>query len=615
MGRAFVYVILMLCCINAFGQVQQGIVKTPGRLMVDGLYKPGHPISDAVISIKNGNNYISNSEGEFAFSVPERGSYRISRVKKEGFQLTDQDFILCDKVFTETPIFILLESEEEWLNYRRSIERIVRTNYQNKLYEKQDELEKLRLDNKISKEQLKQKQIEIDEAWDKADEYIKNMSSRYLQLDYDYEDSYYRQIGIHILNGDLERADSMLRAKGNVVDRIEKGVSFKKAIDKYNEETIKICDYKCDILTQSNNKDSVAFYLELKASLDRENIEWQIQAAQYRAFALNDTNTGLNIIEDVLNTCNLHHTLRHNLPRLYCIKGDIYRVEYMYEEAMSCYESAMISYLTQNNETKYLNTFKTKGYVPFSKWSKTKPELMPIYIGMANCLAKLSVRHKGYNGKYIGIHGTNYAFDLYCLATMICENIYGEYSSETAECYFEFADWLCYIESFSHAKKKCEKIIEILNRIDHDNYLLASTYLLLGKIYSNDGKFKDALKYAHKSHEIYLDNENNQKYNDVYNVLELLGLIHLEKKEFSLAIDYYTAAIESKSKKYGENSIKMATLYNNIGFVYGNYGYKEKALVFLEKSYDLRLLYLGEDNYDTRISKENIEYVKKHIKD
>ena len=615
MGRAFVCVILMLCCINAFGQVQQGIVKTPGRLMVDGLYKPGHPISDAVISIKNGNNYISNSEGEFAFSVPERGSYRISRVKKEGFQLTDQDFILCDKVFTETPIFILLESEEEWLIYRRSIERIVRTNYQNKLYEKQDELEKLRLDNKISKERLKQKQIEIDEAWDKADEYIKNMSTRYLQLDYDYEDSYYRQIGTHILNGDLERADSMLRAKGNVVDRIKKGVSFKKAIDKYNEETIKICDYKCDILTQSNNKDSVAFYLELKASLDRENIEWQIQAAQYRAFALNDTNTGLNIIEDVLNTCNLHNTLRHNLPRLYSIKGDIYRVEYMYEEAMSCYESAMISYLTQNNETKYLNTFKTKGYVPAPKWSKNKPELMPIYIGMANCLAKLSVRLKGYNGKYIGYLGTNYAFDLYCLATMICENIYGEYSSETAECYFEFANWLYYIESFSHAKKKCEKIIEILNRIEHDNYLLASTYLLLGKIYSNDGKLKDALKYAHKSHEIYLDNENNQKYDDVYNVLELLGLIHFEKKEFSLAIDYYTAAIESKSKKYGENSIKMATLYNNIGFVYGNYGYKEKALVFLEKSYDLRLLYLGEDNYDTRISKENIEYVKKHIKD
>ena len=111
------------------------------------------------------------------------------------------------------------------------------------------------------------------------------------------------------------------------------------------------------------------------------------------------------------------------------------------------------------------------------------------------------------------------------------------------------------------------------------------------------------------------NNENNQKYDDVYNVLELLGSIHFEKKEFSLAIDYYTAAIESKSKKYGENSIKMATLYNNIGFVYGNYGYKEKALVFLEKSYDLRLLYLGEDNYDTRISKENIEYVKKHIKD
>ena len=72
MGRAFVCVILMLCCINAFGQVQQGIVKTPGRLMVDGLYKPGHPISDAVISIKNGNNYISNSEGEFVFSVPEQ---------------------------------------------------------------------------------------------------------------------------------------------------------------------------------------------------------------------------------------------------------------------------------------------------------------------------------------------------------------------------------------------------------------------------------------------------------------------------------------------------------------------------------------------------------------
>lgn len=616
MKRIFIVLILLLSCLGSLAQVQQGIVKTRGRLQEDGSYMPGNRIPDAVVSIKDGNDYISNHEGEFAFAVSAHGNYRISKVSKDGYSLTDMDVLLLEHECIKEPIYILLESDKEWHSYRLAIERKVRTNYQNMIYAMQDELERLRQEGEISQDELIRKQREIDKAWDNAERYVSEMSEKYLRIDYDYEEEFYHQIGNLVLNGEFERADSMLLVKGNLVDRVNKGLVYQDVIDRYNEENIKLCDYKCDILAQLNKQDSVAFYLELKASLDKRNIGWQLDAINHRAFFLYDYDTALNMLDNVLQTAMSDNDLMNTVPQIYCAKGDIYREVEKYEDAMTCYEHAMSHILQQNNEIRYLENFKKKGYVPSSKkWNMTRPELIPIYTGMANCLTELSVRRKGYNDKYVGIYGTNYAFDLYCLAIIIAEHLYGEDSYMTAKAYYEFLSWQTMLRDFTHSKKLGKKIIDILVKTDDHAHLLASTYLLIGEAYADRGRYVPALEYTEKAHEVFLSINTELDPDDISSLLATLGYIHLLKKDYDSSTAYYLSAIERKSSKYGENSIKMATLYNNTGYAYAKADDKDKALYYLNKSHKLRMQYLGEDNVFTNITDDNIKYVEKYIRD
>ena len=68
---------------------QQAIVKTHGRLQDDGSVKPGHPIPDALVEIKNGAKILSDEQGELSFSISVSKGYYLSKVSKEGYTLAD----------------------------------------------------------------------------------------------------------------------------------------------------------------------------------------------------------------------------------------------------------------------------------------------------------------------------------------------------------------------------------------------------------------------------------------------------------------------------------------------------------------------------------------------
>lgn len=613
MKRLFVFVLIILSCLVSTAQVQRGVVKTRGRLQEDGSCKPGSRVPEATVSIKDGNDYLSDSNGEFAFSVPESGVYRLSQVSKHGYQLTDQDVVTHDHEYTDVPLYILLESDIELQNYRRAIERKVRTNYQNKIYLMQDQLETLRKEGKSSQGELSRLQMQIDEAWDKAEQYVREMSERYLRIDYDFEEGFYREIGHLILNGELERADSMLRVKGNIVERIEKGLTYKKAVDRYNEETVKLCDYKCEIFSQLNKQDSVAFYLELKASIDVENIDWQLDVIRHRTFIMFDYESALEKLSELLELCNSNSKLNCHIPQVYCVRGDVYREIQKLEEAMTSYEEALCYYLQYNNERKYLAVFQKKGYVPCEKkWIGTRPELIPIYTGMANSLIVLSVHHEGYSNKYLGLYGTNYAFDLYWLSMMICEQMYGENDYRTAQAYYEYASWQCFLGHFSDTRKICDKIVTSMS--NQDSPIVASAYLLMAEVSAMRGRHKLALKYTEQALDEYLSLDKDLVPENLYDVLEVFGYIYMRRKQYDESIECYLAAINAKQAKFGEQSTKMIELYYEIGNAYVESGNKEMALLYFTKCYDLCCNYIGEDSRMTYLAKYYIEAVLSGIK-
>ena len=172
--------------------VQRAVVKTRGRINTNGGYTSGVRISDAIVRVKGRGSYISNASGELSFSVPSSGGYTIEQVYKDNYVLSDVDMLHREQKYTPTPLYLLLENSAELVAYRREIERQVRRNYQVKLDAMQAEIERLRSEGKATAEELQRLQEQIDRSWNVAEQYVDEMTDRYLLIDFDAEDEFDR---------------------------------------------------------------------------------------------------------------------------------------------------------------------------------------------------------------------------------------------------------------------------------------------------------------------------------------------------------------------------------------------------------------------------------------
>lgn len=623
---AFIFLLLSSFSIYAQSQVQRGCVKTRGR-MVDGQHVPGVGLPGAVVSIKDRNDIaIKSKDGSFSF--PTKGTqYVVQSVTKKDYTLVDADAAPKTYQHSSNTHYFVMETPEQLLQDKLEKERKIRRALNRQLQDRENEIEKMRAENKITLQKYQEVLQELYDAQKSNEELISEIAEQYVLFDFDQNEEYYQIVSSLIDRGLLLKADSMLRCKGDLKSQILRYFEVGNMIDslqisfdntkilylKNKEELANRCYSYFNSFRLQHNNDSATYYIDLRSQLDTFNVAWQLDAIRY--MSQTDTSEAINRVNILINRCLSNSQLNNFLHTLYCIKGDMYRNLYLYERAMSCYELAMSNYLLSNKEYKYLNEFERKGYVPFKKkWLKDKMDLIPIYIGMANCLAELSVFGKGYNGKYIGIYGTNYAFDLYCLAIEISEQVYGVNHYKTVDSYLDFAEWCYMINSLSRSKKICVKSIQILSSLTKDSYPLIRPYLILSDVYIGKRKFKLALEYIQKILDICDETLDFDNRYTLYTIHHKMGIIYSEMKEYNKSLINFNRSVDIGSTIFDDDGIELATLYNNIGFTYGKIGNKSQALFYLKKSYRIRKEKLGENNRYTQISKDNLDYLYKNIK-
>ncbi len=226
--------LLLLCaamtlCLLATAQTQQGYVKTKGR-MVNGKLVPGQGLKGAIVSVKGRTAVlVNNEEGAFSFPVPD-GQYHLDSVKKNGYQLIDLD--LCPRSYSASsnPLYIVMETPEQQLQDKLNAERKIRRNLQRQLQAKEDEIEALKEDNKISMEEYQKSLQQLYAEQESNEQLISDMAKRYSELDYDQLDEFYRQVSYCIENGELVKADSMLNTKGDLSKQVEELLQKGQAI-------------------------------------------------------------------------------------------------------------------------------------------------------------------------------------------------------------------------------------------------------------------------------------------------------------------------------------------------------------------------------------------------
>ena len=141
MKRIFSLVILLLVCGMGIAQIQQGIVKTRGR-MVNGKVVPGTRLNGATITLNIGNPLVSGPKGSFSFNVPAGKNYSLVAVKKQGYTLADPEYTrLFFSYSANDPFYVVLENEAQRQADINAATRKVRRTMIAKLQAQEDEID------------------------------------------------------------------------------------------------------------------------------------------------------------------------------------------------------------------------------------------------------------------------------------------------------------------------------------------------------------------------------------------------------------------------------------------------------------------------------------------
>lgn len=302
MKKIFVLLLsLSLAIQTSLAQTQKGYVKTKGRLGSNGVVMAGKRISGATVLIKGRSAVLSQSNGTFSFPVPAQNFY-LQNVQKQGYVLTDPEILSKPYTYSSNDMILVMETPEEQLEEQLDAASRIRTTLTSQLQKKESEIKKLKDDKKISIEKYQELRKELLAAQQGNERLVNEMVESYSKIDYDQLDDFSKQVSDFILNGELMKADSLLKTKGSIEDRIKRLEEHKNVnkneryeLEKRQEQLAKSefhekketediaqdCYYyytKCRMLQQN---DSAAYYLEKRALLDTLSFDYVWQCGSY----------------------------------------------------------------------------------------------------------------------------------------------------------------------------------------------------------------------------------------------------------------------------------------------------------------------------------------------
>ena len=517
MKRFFVFFYLfLLVYASASSQIQQGLVKTPGRINADGEYVPGKGISNVLVKVKGANEVNSGNTGCFSLKLLKTKFY-LENVIKNGYVLVDNDVLSKEYSISPDTFKIVLAAPQEQLDAELANERRIRRNLTRQLQKREDEIEELYASNKILKAERDSALQQLYSAHANNEKLIKDMVERYSRIDFDNLDEYNRKISEYILEGELVKADSMLNSKGDIHSRIEQLRSQERIneaeraeLDEREAALLKSeeyarknlddiaadCYHKFEMFKIQHLNDSAAYYIELRAGLDTTNIYWQFDAGGFISEYLAEYDKAINYYKLALQSALLKDGERHpDVATSYNNIGYIYNSQCDYAKALEYYNKSL--------------------------------EIR---------LSVLGERHPDVAASY--------------------NNIGGIYSSQGD-----------YAKALEYHNKSLEIRLSVLGE-RHPG--VATSYNNIGQIYYSQGDYAKALEYYNKSLEIRLS-VLGERHPDVATIYNNIGFIYNSQGDYVKALEYL-------DKSYGILKDFLPDEHPNIKTVRGNIEYLKSKI-------------------------------------
>lgn len=339
MKKSFLIFVSLLVSLLSFSQTQQGIVKTRGR-MVDGQLVPGRRLAGATITLNFGNPLVSGDQGVFSFNVPAGKCFSLVSAEKQGYTLADAEYTRRSfKYSAGNPFYVVLEDESQRQADINEATRKVRKTLIAQLEKREEEIEALKVQNKITEKEYQERLQKLYDNQSKSEQLVKEMAERYASTDYDLLDEINRQVQQYIEEGELQKADSIIRRKGDMEQRVAEYhnavAANKQEREKLNSQEVKLEQseagaaktyedlsqdllHRSEISFQEFKQDSTLYYLKMRADLDTTNVD-----AVWMYAELCRIQNKFEDCERYYNICLNFYARNNDLPKIASVQNNI----------------------------------------------------------------------------------------------------------------------------------------------------------------------------------------------------------------------------------------------------------------------------------------------------
>ena len=628
--KHFTLILLFLFLpITIIAQTQHGLVKTKGRLNNDGSVIPGKMLQGVTVKVKDRTAILSNAQGEFSFPVPG-SKYSLETVKKNGYQLVDPETLSRQYAYSAgNPLMIVMETPDDRADEELANERKIRRSLQRQLMQKEDEIEQLREESHITQEEYRARLQELYAQQETSEKLISKMVEYYSQIDYDQIDEFNRRISSYILNGELTRADSLLATKGDIGSRIaalkqhqavnaeeqaelarrQQALSESEALaTKEVNDLAQDCYHKYEIMKMQYRNDSAAYYIELRASLDTTNVQWQLDAGDF----INKYLTKYDKAEEYFR-CALRNSMTQQGENSILVAICLDKIGYIcdtkgnYTDAWTYYQQALEIKKTLFGEEhiEIAKSLLNLGNV-YDQRGKNDEALESYNKALEIC--KISQEENSdvitqiYDSMGISYY-FKYDYDnalLYFTKSLeIKEKLHDDdLNPDIANSYSYLAttsQGLGYYDKASSYYSKSLNVYKIIYGKNHPTTISVTSNMGILASYMKD--YKTALKYAQETVDLWKSVFGEKHPNTAKSIFNL-GIAYRDMGDDNKALEYYNEAAKILTEIYGNTDPYLAMFYSFTGDIYYNNNDLDSAIKYFRQSLEIRQNIYGESHPD-----------------
>lgn len=559
MLKQILFYIIIVMSMSTNAQTQQGVVKTRGR-MINGMLQRGKGLGGATIHVTGQNAMVSSLNGNFKMRLANK-TYHLQNVIKQGYQLVDME-ICRSHTYSPDPLYLVMERPDTLFAEERKKTRELRRLLRRRIEQEEDKVEAL----KISEEEKRQLQDELDRQRENNEKIAEELSRYCITIDYDQLDDFQREICELTEKGEADSAIAKLRSRGNIDTLIQVAKTYQKDIEN-------ICmDYYRGFLVKHQN-DSAGYYLNKLLEIDSLNIDYLNNIGHYQCEYLSDYKQAHVVYERALalsmalygknddRTATCHNNI-----------GNVYYYQGRYDDALKHYNLALdIKRETMGNDNPDIATYQNNIGNVYHKQQK-----MDLALQLHKEALTLRQHIFGNNHPEVATSLNNIgsiyrdqqeypkALDYYHKSLTIRTKILGDDSPATATCHNNIGLTYQRMDSLAKATTHYMKAFAIReNILGKEHTLVGTTCNNIGTLYYQQGDIEQALAFLLRAMKIR-EKKLGTLHTSTANTYTNLGAIYQSKGDTSQARNYYQKALDIYRQKLGSDNPNVKNLQNKI---------------------------------------------------